>query len=329
MIISQCQGAKYIQAQEIITDTTNQNLKMDTPNNALPPGTQLDEFTIEHILGGGGFSIVYLAISNRDKMPVVIKEYMPSSLATRNDDNSVIPLAEKHADRFAHGRRLFFQEANTLTTLKHPNIVNVINFFRANHTVYMVMEYQEGVNLQTYIKKHHGNLSEPFIKAVFLPLLDGLQMIHSKGLLHLDIKPSNIHLRTGANPLLLDFGAVHEMMQTRQFQPNQVITPGFSPIEQLDPGGYVGPWTDIYAIGATMRACLEGVSPPHAPERRERDTMKPAVSLFRKKYSNYLLEAVDWAMEVDPLLRPQSVDKLIEAINGNSPKRQKKSLFSF
>jgi serine/threonine protein kinase len=164
---------------------------------------------------------------------------------------------------------------------------------------------------------------------VFLPLLDGLQMIHSKGLLHLDIKPSNIHLRTGANPLLLDFGAVHEMMQTRQFQPNQVITPGFSPIEQLDPGGYVGPWTDIYAIGATMRACIEGVSPPHAPERRERDTMKPAASQFKKQYSNYLLEAVDWAMEVDPLLRPQSVDKLVEAINGNPPKKQKKSLFNF
>ena len=303
--------------------------KMDAPNDALPTGTQLDEFTIEHILGGGGFSIVYLAISNKDKRPVVIKEYMPSTLATRNADLSVIPLAEKHADRLAHGRRLFFQEANTLTTLKHPNIVNVINFFHANQTVYMVMEYEEGVNLQAYIKKHKGNLSEPFIKAVFLPLLDGLQTIHSKGLLHLDIKPSNIHLRTGANPLLLDFGAVHEMMQTRQFQPNQVITPGFSPIEQLDPGGYVGPWTDIYAIGATMRACIAGVSPPHAPERREKDTMKPAASLFKKKYSNYLLEAVDWAMEVDPLLRPQSVEKLVEAINGKRPKKQKKSLFSF
>jgi serine/threonine protein kinase len=182
--------------------------------------------------------------------------------------------------------------------------------------------------MQAYIKKHKGNLSEPFIKAVFLPLLDGLQMIHSKGLLHLDIKPSNIHLRSGANPLLLDFGAVHEMMQTRQFQPNQVITPGFSPIEQLDPGGYVGPWTDIYAIGATMRACLEGVSPPSSPQRREKDTLRPAASAFKKKYSQHLLEAVDWAMEVDPLLRPQSVDKLIEALNGKKP-QEKKSLFRF
>lgn len=302
---------------------------MDIPSIALPPGTRLDEFTLEHILGGGGFSVVYLATSEKDKKPVVIKEYLPSSLATRDENNSVVPSAEQHNERFAHGRRLFFQEASTLTTLKHPNIVNVINFFRANGTVYMVMEYEEGINLQAYIKKHKGNLSEPFVKAVFLPLLDGLQTIHSKGLLHLDIKPSNIHLRSGANPLLLDFGAVHEMMQTRQFQPNQVITPGFSPIEQLDPGGYVGPWTDIYAIGATMRACIEGISPPHAPARREKDTMRPAASIFKKNYSNYLLAAVDWAMEVDPLLRPQSVEQLVEAINGKPPKKEKKSLFNF
>ena len=292
--------------------------------NELPAGTRVDEYTIVQTLGGGGFSIVYLASDGRGEQ-VVLKEYMPAKIANRDDSHSVIASKESYADRFAHGQRLFFQEAGALGNLKHPNIVNVINFFRANGTVYMVMEYEEGYNLQNYIVRHKGKLSETFILTVFLPLLDGLKTIHENGLLHLDIKPGNIHLRQGASPLLLDFGAVHEMMHTRQFQPNQVVTPGYSPIEQLDPGGYVGPWTDIYAIGATMRTCMAGSPPPPSTKRRERDTMKTALSAFKKNYSASLLEAVDWAMEVDPILRPQNLEQLIEVLNLSAAKLQQAS----
>lgn len=282
--------------------------------NELPRGTQLDGYTIARPIGGGGFSIVYLAKS-ADGKPVVIKEYMPNKLAVRDENLDVVASKEHYIERFAHGRRLFFQEAGTLASINHPNIVNVINFFRAHGTVYMVMDYEEGVNLQSYILKHKGRMSEAFILTVFRGLLDGLQHIHSKGLLHLDIKPGNIHLRPGGRPLLLDFGAVHEMMHTRQFQPNQVVTPGYSPIEQLDPGGYVGPWTDIYAIGATLRTCMSGQPPLSATKRREKDTMRPAVNAYKKFYSSWLLQAVDWAMEVDPMLRPQTVEQLLQLLN--------------
>lgn len=289
--------------------------------NELPAGTTVDDYTVVQTLGGGGFSIVYLATDPEGKQ-VVLKEYMPSKIANRDNSHTVIASKESYADRFAHGQRLFFQEAGALGNLKHPNIVNVINFFRANGTVYMVMEYEEGYNLQNYIVRHKGKLSEAFILTVFLPLLDGLKAIHKNGLLHLDVKPGNIHLRQGASPLLLDFGAVHEMMHTRQFQPNQVVTPGYSPIEQLDPGGYVGPWTDIYAVGATMRTCMAGSPPPPSTKRRERDTMKTALSTFKKNYSASLLEAVDWAMEVDPILRPQSLEQLVEVLSISASKLQ-------
>jgi serine/threonine protein kinase len=199
----------------------------------------------------------------------------------------------------------------------------VINFFRANGTVYMVMDYEKGVNLQDYIHRHNGGLSEKLLNTVFRPLLDGLRFIHEKGLLHLDIKPGNVYLRAGGNPLLLDFGAVHEMQQSRRYQPGQVLTLGFCPVEQSTPGGYVGPWTDLYAIGATMRACIEGAAPPPAEARRMKDTMRPAAELYKKSYSSHLLAAIDWAMEVDPTLRPQNVDQMLAAMDKGVPNRSR------
>jgi len=114
-------------------------------------------------------------------------------------------------------------------------------------------------------------------------------------------------------PLLLDFGAVHPRNASRKLQVSQVVTAGFSPLEQYNLSGFVGPWTDIYAIGATMRACIEGQSPVSAKDRDIKDKLRPAVSAFKRRYSQSLLEAIDWAMEMDPLLRPQHVDEFLEA----------------
>ena len=256
---------------------------MSRQNNQLPAATVLENFRILSTLGGGGFSIVYLAEELDSGRQFVIKEYLPARLARRAPDHSVMPLDDNTVLAFQKGRMMFFQEASTLATLQHENIVNVRSFFRANNTVYMALYYEPGVDLQHYINKHGGSLSEKFIRTVFPPLFDALKMIHDKGYLHLDIKPGNIQIRSGGRPLLLDFGAIHQRQLSRQDQVGHVSSHGYSPIEQYKRNGYMGPWTDIYALGATVYACMNGKPPPPANQRHENDTMKPAVNETDKK----------------------------------------------
>ena len=283
---------------------------MKTNNKQLPPNTILENFRIVSTLGGGGFSIVYLAEELESGDQYVIKEYMPGRLAGRASDHSVTPLDDNAVLSFQKGRMMFFQEASTLATLKHENIVNVRSFFRANNTVYMALYYDKGVDLQNYINKRNDRLSEKFLQTVLPPLIDALKMIHDRGYLHLDIKPGNIQIRQGGIPLLLDFGAIHQRQLSRHDQVGHVTSNGYSPIEQYNRNGYMGPWTDIYALGATLYTCISGKPPPPANRRHEHDTMRPASKMFKKHYSKNLLQAVDWALEVNPELRPQSLDEL-------------------
>ncbi len=280
----------------------------------LPADTILENFRILGTLGGGGFSIVYLAEELESGRQFVIKEYMPGRLATRKDDDTVMPVDDNSVMAFQKGRMMFFQEASTLATLQHDNVVNVRSFFRANNTVYMALYYDEGVDLQNYISKRNGRLSEKFLLTVFPPLIEALKMIHERGYLHLDIKPGNIQIRHGGNPLLLDFGAIHQRQLSRHDQVGHVTSHGYSPIEQYNRNGYMGPWTDIYALGATFYTCMGGRPPTAANTRHENDTMQPAARAFRKHYSKSLLEAVDWALEINPEHRPQTLEDFRQAL---------------
>ncbi len=281
----------------------------------LPKNTLVDEYIIDNVLGSGGFSIVYNAhLASDKKHTVIIKEFMPKKLAMRVNTKEVASLNNQSPESFNKGRKLFFQEARTLAMLKHPNIVDVITFFQENGTAYMVMKDEKGVNMQSYIRKYNGMLSERLLRTVFPQLLSSVQMIHEHDLLHLDIKPSNVHLRQGGRPLLLDFGAVRERMKTRLYDTRVVATSGFAPIEQLTERGYMGPWTDIYAIGATMRSCLDGTAPPNSRLRQDNDPLKPAITAYKKKYSSLLLGAIDWAMEPNQRLRPQNCLELMEEL---------------
>lgn len=281
----------------------------------LEAGTIIDQYIIERPLAGGGFSSVYLARQRDDQMQVAIKEYLPRRLAHRNELHEVVPNDEEARWHFQRGRKLFLEEAKVLTRLKHRNIVEVLNFFKANATVYLVMTYEYGKILGEYLlKEKRGGLSEQFFLQVFPTLLDGVRMIHENGLLHLDIKPHNILIRSGGDPLLLDFGACQPYPYTEHTRIGKVLSTGFSPAEQYDANGILGPWSDIYAVGATMRMCLDGAFPPAAPDRVERDTLVPAAKAFRRRYSPSLLEAIDWAMAIAPEQRPQSVDAFLSAL---------------
>lgn len=286
---------------------------MPTARDSLPPGTCVDSYRISRVIGKGGFSLIYLAVDEETGDEVAVKEYMPKKLTRRYKTLELVPIDAKHTERVYHGRKLFFQEARALASLHHPNIVQVLGFFLANNTAYMVMQYERGKNLGSYVHERKGGLSTSFMFQVFLPILDALALIHSRSLLHLDVKPGNIHLRHGNDPLLLDFGAVHLLSRGRTPR-GQVITAGYSPVEQYYRGGHIGPWTDVYAVGASMRTCIAGKTPPPAVERKRGDILAPAKREFRDRYPLYLLEAVDWAMEMEPANRPQDAGELLRGL---------------
>lgn len=282
-------------------------------NNPLPSGYQLDEYRIERQLSLGGFSLVYLA-SDAQGTPVVIKEYLPNSLALRREGEVLPSVRSENVAMFRYGMKCFFEEGRALAGLQHQNVVRVLNFFRANDTVYMVMQYERGATLQEYIRRHRGQISERFLRGVFTRLLNGLREVHSHKLLHLDIKPSNIYLRLDGTPVLLDFGAARQTLAAGTPMLKPMYTPGFAAPEQYTSRELLGPWSDIYSVGASMYAALAGAAPQAADLRIQKNEVVSAARRWASKYSPQLLRTVDWCMKLDHLERPQSVFALQKAL---------------
>lgn len=282
-------------------------------NHPLPSGHQLEEYTIDRQLSLGGFSIVYLA-RDPEGTQVAIKEYLPNSLALRAKGDIKPIISEDHLGPFRYGMKCFFEEGRALARLSHPNVIRVLNFFRANETVYMVMEYEHGRTLQEFIHKHQGHVSERFIRGVFTRMLNGLREVHSHKLLHLDLKPSNIYLRGDNSPVLIDFGAARQTLASDQPMLKPMYTPGFASPEHYGERKNLGPWSDIYSVGASMYACLAGSAPQAADERLKKDTLTPAMVRWEGQFSDRLLEIIDWCLNLNHLYRPQSVFALQKAL---------------
>src|SRR3954452_1497947 len=279
-------------------------------NQPLPAGYVLNGYRIEKPLSSGGFSIVYLA---RDETgtPFAIKEYLPSSLPLRAEGIEVKIEDESTLAMFRHGLKCFFEEGRALALISHPNVVRVENFFRANETCYMVMQYVRGRTLQFHIQRHRHEFTETFIRRIFMNLMNGLREVHSNKLLHLDIKPANVFISMEGRPVLLDFGAARITLSEEAMKLKPMYTAGFAAPEhyRFKPEE-LGPWSDIYSVGATMYTCIAGTPPPAGDQREEKDRIIPLRSLTRGDFSEDLFSIVDACLAVDPLKRPQTAYEL-------------------
>ncbi len=303
-------------------------------NVPLPNGYQLLNYRIDKQLSRGGFSLVYRAYDENNNF-VAIKEYLPSALALRKEGYAVQASSEDNQAVFRYGMRCFFEEGRALARIVHPNVVRVANFFRTNETVYMVMRYERGRTLQEQIQSHKHTISENFIRHIFGQLLNGLREVHTHKLLHLDIKPANIYLRASdGSPVLLDFGAARQTLIRDTPQLNPMYTPGFAPPEQYEGLDLLGPWSDIYSVGASIFSCLAGVAPQSADARLYEDKQESAKKIWNGQYSEELLDIIDWCLCLDPQERPPSVFTLQKLLlqepgkPGNPPRKKKNFLLS-
>jgi serine/threonine protein kinase len=283
-----------------------------TPDSqALPPGARLEEFVIESVLGAGGFGITYLATDTSLGRKVVIKENLPSQFAWRETSTGTV--RPRHStggdmDDFEWSMKNFLRESETLASLDHPGIVRVLRQFSANGTAYFVMPFVEGVPFDSLINERSGK-GKPFSQDELLGLttriLDALGYIHRCNIYHRDIKPANILITREGIPVLIDFGSARQSIGERSM--TVIESAGYTPFEQLQSRGNIGPWSDLYAFGATLAKAITFETPPKAADRMMGDPWRGlAVDSRCSSFSNWFLQAIDRSMAVDPTKRWQS-----------------------
>jgi hypothetical protein len=287
---------------------------------ALPRGTRLAQYVIEHHVGTGGHGIVYRAFDTALQRPVAIKEYLPATLAARGTDGQVAPRLPRFEEAFALGLKSFLNEAKLLAYFDHPALIKVYQFWPDNGTAYMAMTLAEGVTLKRWLGELGAPPGETWLRTVALELADVLALLHENRCYHRDIAPDNILLRFDRksstsyleqrpNPLLLDFGSARRVIGEATQQLTALLKPGFSPPEQYEgeTSARQGPWTDVYALAAVLYTAATGAPPPSSIARLMKDEMTPARVAAAGRYSRELLDAIDTALAVRPEHRPRSM----------------------
>jgi serine/threonine protein kinase len=275
----------------------------------LQSGTILDgKYRIERVLGSGGFGITYEAFDLRLAAAVAVKEYFPSQFGLRDATFSVRPRSDGDREMFERLRSSFLREARTLNQFDHPAIVRVLNVFESHGTAYMVMKYETGPNLKAWLADLQRLPTQSELDRLTAPLLDALEMMHAAEFLHRDIAPDNIIVRADGTPVLLDFGASRRVMGEVTGTLTGVVKKGYSPQEQYATDGRSqGPWTDVYALGATLYRCVSNETPDEATDRMLDDKLLPAAEVGAGHYRPAFLAAIDAAMALRPNNRPQSI----------------------
>ncbi len=291
----------------------------------LTPGTLIGGYRVVRRVAAGGFGVVYLALAP-DGQQVAIKEFLPTSLVTREPGQLQPQVAPEKLSLYRLGLKSFFEEGRSLAQISHPSVVSVLNFFRENETVYMVTNFLEGASLQDFIVvarnlRQAKVFRESTIRSLFDEILRGLRIVHQHKMLHLDIKPANIFITDDNKAVLIDFGAAREVLSKEGNFIRPMYTPGFAAPEMYRRDTTMGPWTDIYAIGACMFACMHGFPPSDAPQRTPEDKTLQTLKRLQGVYSDDLLEIVAWCMKLDPLMRPQTVFDLQKEMNRTGARR--------
>ena len=276
---------------------------------SLPANTLLDGgYRIKRVVGSGGFGITYEAEDINLSTLVAIKEYYPFEFGDRDRSMSVRPKSDRHKPTFEWGRSNFLQEARTLARFEHPSIVRVTRVFEANATAYMVMRFERGQSFEAWLKSLGRPPNQDELDRIAAPLLDALEMMHDANFLHRDIAPDNIIVRLDGSPVLLDFGTARRAVAERSRVLTGIVKAGFSPQEQYASDSRLqGPWSDLYALGATLYRAVVGRPPEEAALRMADDRMPTAAEGATEPFCPAFLAAIDACLMPRHTERLQSV----------------------